>query len=401
MTSSNSSPLALHGGQPIRDTTLRPWPGWPIHGEEERRAMLDVLESGGWWYGERVAQFERDYAAFQGAAHCVSCSSGTTAIEIVLQALGIGPGDEVIVPPYTFIATASAVVRVGATPVFVDVDDTWCMAPEGIAPAITGKTRVIMPVHFGGRIADMDRINAIAAEYGLIVVEDACHAWGARWNERGAGVLGRCGVFSFQHSKNITAGEGGAIVTDDADLALLCKSLTNCGRDPIQGGYRHLYIGTNARISEFAAGILLAQLGRLEEQTQTRADNGAYLAEKLGAIPGIIPQPGDDRITRRGYHLYCMRIDPGAFGCSREKFIEAVKAEGLELVPGYPLPLYKQPVFAAQPRYAAMHLPMVEDLCDRSAMWFRHSTLLGSREDMDDIAAMVHKVKANVETLGG
>ncbi|HNT89793.1 MAG TPA: DegT/DnrJ/EryC1/StrS family aminotransferase, partial [Candidatus Hydrogenedentes bacterium] len=243
----DSSRLALLGGVPVRDEARRPWPKWPISDELERATMLEVLESGAWWYGERVRRFEDRYAAFQGAAHCVSCTSGTTALEIALQALGVQPGDEIITSPYTFVATASAVVRLGAVPVFADVDDSWCIDPDRIEAAVTPRTRGIVPVHFGGRICDMDRINALADERGLFVLEDACHAWGSRWNERGAGVLGRCGVFSFQHSKNITAGEGGAIVTNDEDLALLCRSLVNCGRDPVKGWYLHVNFGTNAR----------------------------------------------------------------------------------------------------------------------------------------------------------
>jgi dTDP-4-amino-4,6-dideoxygalactose transaminase len=389
----------LHGGQPVRDTALKPWPSWPIHGEEERQGLLDVLESGQWWYGERVAKFEREYAAFQGAKHCISCSSGTTALELMLEARGIQAGDEVIVPPYTFIATATAVMRFGGIPVFADIDDSWCIDPEQIEAAITSRTKFIMPVHFAGRVCDMDRINAIAARHGITVLEDACHAWGSRWKGQGTGTLSLGGAFSFQHSKNITAAEGGAIVTDDDEFADMCRSLSNCGRDPKQGGYRHINRGTNARISEFAAAILLAQVARLEEQTARREENGAWLAERLAAIEGITPQPGDSRITRRAYHLYCMRIDPEVFGCSRGKFLEAARAEGLDIVSGYPMPIYRQPVFAERARYASMALPMVEDLCDRSALWFRHALLLGGKSDMEDIAAIVEKVKDHAHTL--
>ena len=152
-----------------------------MHDETEREALLQVLESGKWFFGERVKAFEKEYAAFQGAKHCISCNSGTAAAEIILQALGIGKGDEVLVPPYTFIATASAVLRVGATPVFVDVDDNWCMDHRRIRAAITPRTKAIMPVHFGGLICDMDKFNAVAERHGLILIEDACHCWGGRW----------------------------------------------------------------------------------------------------------------------------------------------------------------------------------------------------------------------------
>ena len=399
----NSSRLALLGGTPVRDEAARPWPQWPIFGAEERAALLEVFDSGNWWYGPRVAAFEREYAAFQGAQHCISCNSGTTALEIALQALGVRPGDEVIVPPYTFFATASAVSRVGGIPVFVDVDDSWCMDPAAVALAVTPRTKGIVPVHFGGRICDMDRINEVAAKNGLFVLEDACHAWGSRWKGKGAGVLGKCGAFSFQHSKNITAGEGGALVTDDADFANLCRSLSNCGRDPVKGGYTHYNRGTNIRITELAAAILSAQLGRLDAQTETRQKNAALLNETIGQIEGLTPQPGDPRITRRSYHLYCLRIDPDRFGCSRERFVEAARAEGLPIGAGYGMPLYKQPFFqgARDYDYTKVECPVAEDLCGRSGMWFRHALLLCSEEDMREIIAIVEKIKTHATALRG
>jgi len=392
--------LAIHGGKPVRrpDQT---WPAWPIFDEKEIGALRDVLESRKWFYDQQVAQFEREYAAFQDARFCISCTSGTTAIEIALQALGIGPGDEVIVPPYTFIATASAVLRVGATPIFVDVDSSWCMDPNLIEPAITPRTKAIMPVHFGGRICDMDRIPAIADKHGLPVIEDACHSWGGKWEGKGTGALGRCGVFSFQASKNITAGEGGAILTDEADLAALCKSLVNCGRTPDGPWYHHVNAGTNARLTEFGAAILRAQMTRLEAQTLLRERNAALLYAELSEVDGIIPQPSSNRITRRAYHLYCMRIDEARFGCSRARFIEAAQAEGLPVSAGYPIPLYKQPVFerCRSYDYKQCRCPVAEDLCYNSGMWFAHSLLLGSENDMRDIAAIITKIKENAASL--
>jgi len=397
----DSSRLAVHGGAPVRDESKRPWPKWPVFAERERAALLEVLDSGNWWFGERVRRFEQGYAAFQGAAQCISCTSGTTALEIVLQALGVQPGDEVITTPYTFVATASAIIRLKAIPVFVDVDASWCLNPELIEAAMTPRTKGIIPVHFGGRICDMDRVNAIAGKHGLFVLEDACHAWGGRWQGRGAGVLGKCGVFSFQHSKNITAGEGGAIVTDDEDFALLCRSLVNCGRDPVKGWYLHVNFGTNARLTEFAAAILEAQLERMDEQTNQRERNAAILNAALAGLEGLEPQPNDPRITRRPYHLYCLRIQPERFGCSRERFIEAARAEGLPIAAGYPMPLYKQPAFESAPfrDYSTCRCPQAEDLCDRSGMWLRHALLLGSEENMQDIIEIARKIKKYAREL--
>ena len=397
----STSELALHGGNPLRNADKQ-WPQWPIHDDKEKQALLEVLESGNWFFGERVAAFEKAYAAFQEAEYCITCNSGTAAGEIILQSLGIGAGDEVIVPPYTFIATASAVLRVGAIPVFVDLDDTWGMNPELIEAAITPRTRAIMPVHFGGRICDMDKMNAIGDRHGIPVIEDACHSWGGRWKDCGTGTLGRCGFFSFQLSKNITAGEGGAIVTNDAALASRCRSLINCGRgDAGSPWYHHVNVGTNARLTEFQAAVLLCQLERLEEQTLTRARNASILNHELGQIEGLSPQRGSNRITRRAYHLFCLRIEEEAFGCSREKFVQAAQAEGWPVTAGYPMPLYRQPVFQHIKTYdyKNCNCPVTEDLCYKSGMWFLHQLLLGTEEDMQDIIKIAHKIKDNAAEI--
>ncbi len=393
--------LAISGGNSIFGAD-HAWPTWPVHDELEEQAVLEVLRSGKWWFGERVAKFENDFAAFQDARFGITCNSGTTALEIVLQALDIGPGDEVLVPPYTFVATASAVMRVGATPIFVDVDDSWCMDPSRVEAAITLKTKAILPVHFGGRVCELDVLRAIAERNGIPLIEDACHSWGSKWSGKGTGAIGKCGVFSFQHSKNITAGEGGIILTDDAEFAAKCRSLVNCGR--ISGGvwYHHVNLGTNVRLTEIQGAILSAQLTRLEVQTLHREKNASFLTEGLEKIEGIQTQRGNTHITRRAYHLYCLRIDPGSFGCSREKFIQAANAEGLPICAGYPIPLYEQPVIEQWYRQHGItrpYCPMVEDFCRRSAMWFGQDVLLGSEEDMRGILTIFEKIKANASNL--
>ncbi|MCX8064896.1 MAG: DegT/DnrJ/EryC1/StrS family aminotransferase [Candidatus Hydrogenedentes bacterium] len=389
--------LAILGGKPIREPGKK-WPSWPIFDDKERKAILEVLESGKWFYGERVRIFEEAYSKFQGAVYCISCSSGTTALEITLQAIGIKPGDEVIVPPYTFIATASAVVRIGGIPIFVDVDDTWCIDPDLIEQAITPRTKAVIPVHFGGRFCDVDKINEIAFKHNLTVIEDACHTWGGQWEGKGAGTLGLGGVFSFQMSKNITAGEGGAIVTNDECFANLCRSLVNCGRSKTGPWYHHERIGTNVRMNEFTASILLAQLSRADQQLLIREMNGTYLNNELKNIPGIYPQPTSNRITRRAYHLFCVRIKEEEFGCSRETFIKCAQAEGLPITAGYPIPLYKQPAFlnANFYDYSNCKCPVAEDLCYKSGMWIPHNILLGTREDMEDIVRIFEKIRDNI-----
>jgi dTDP-4-amino-4,6-dideoxygalactose transaminase len=395
MTTPTTSTLALHGGAPVRPAK-KPWPAWPIVDDDDRRAVDDVVRSGKWWYGEHVARFEEEFGQFQGAAHCVTCTSGTTALEVALEAMGIGQGDEVLVPPYTFVATASAVLRVGATPVFVDVNQTWCMDANGIDAALSPRTKAVIPVHFGSCVADMDRINEVAGAHGLMVLEDACHSWGSQWAGRGTGTLGHGGVFSFQMSKNLTAGEGGAIVTQDEAFADICRSITNCGRSKGAAWYHHARLGTNARLTELQAVLLRSQLRRLEGQTLLRESNGAYLTEALQQVDGIIPQPADPRMTRRAYHLYALRLDPKRFGCSRERFVQACQAEGLPISAGYPLPLYKQPLFQAVSGtidYTQCACPVAEELCYESGCWLLQHVLLGSRDDMDDIVATLKKVR--------
>jgi dTDP-4-amino-4,6-dideoxygalactose transaminase len=368
-----------------------------VFGEPERKLLNDVFENGLWWYGERVKQFEREFASFQGARFSATCSSGTTAAEIFFHATGIGPGDEVIVPPYTFFATASSVARVGATPVFADVDASWCLDPDAVEAAISPRTKAIVPVHFAGRIADMDRLNAIAEKHGIMLMEDACHAWGARWRGRGAGALGKAGVFSFQASKNITAGEGGAISSDDEEIIDKCRALINCGRRKGSQWYCHAYIGTNARMTELSAALLLGQLTRLDEQTERRIKNAAILDRALESIEGLTPQPGDARITRRGYHLYCITFDADTFGCSRERFAEAAQAEGLPVALGYGMPLYRQEAWGG--KYDTCRCPVSEDLCYRTGLWLAHTLLLGDEEDMGDIVRVFQKIQRNVSHL--
>ncbi|MCC6145905.1 MAG: DegT/DnrJ/EryC1/StrS family aminotransferase [Candidatus Hydrogenedentes bacterium] len=395
-----SSPLAVHGGTPLRPAS-KPWPKWPQISETDIAAVCGLLESGAWWYGPWVKRFETDYAQFVGAAQAVSVNSGTAAAEIVLQAMGIGPGDEVIVPPYTFFATASTVMRMGARPVFVDIDASWCMNPDLVEAAITPRTKAIMPVHFSGRICDMDRIMALARKHGLKVIEDACHAWGASWKGTGAGALGDAAVFSFQHSKNITAGEGGAITTNDEALADLCRSLTHSGRVMVNGNLEFHYAGTNARITEIQAAMLCGQLDRLEPQTQRRLETAPLLDAALETIDGLTPQPGDVRITRRAYHLYCIRFDAEAVGCTREQFIAACVAEGLPLRAGYTLPLYDQPLFqeCRDYDYSLCNCPVTEDLCASGGMWLPHALLLGNDEDIQDIIAILRKVAGHARAL--
>jgi dTDP-4-amino-4,6-dideoxygalactose transaminase len=406
---------ALLGGTPVR---TRPFPSWPVFGEAEEQALIRALRSGRWGKldGSEVTTFEKRFAAYHGARHGIAVCNGTVSLRVALLAAGVEAGDEVIIPPYTFLATATAVVEANATPIFVDIDrETLNLDPALIEAAITPRTRAIIPVHLGGLPCDMDAIMAIARRHDLTVIEDAAHAHGSAYKGRRVGGIGHLGSFSFQSTKNLTSGEGGIVLTSDDALADRCRSIHNCGR--VAGGawYEHHVMSGNYRLGEFAGAILNCQFDRLDEQTNTRDANGRYLDSLLSEIPGITPQRRDASTTRNAYHLYPFRYDADAFGMPRARFLEALAAEGIPASSGYVLPLYRQPLFAdrafgpytgyrsARPDidYGAMRLPVCERICGGEGAWMTQNVLLGTRADMDDIARAMAKVYENREALAG
>ena len=401
---------ALLGGDPA--CAFR-WPAWPVRDATEERVLLEVLRSGEWWFGEKVRQFERAFARFQGAGFGVTCTNGTTAIELGLRALGVIEGDEVIVPPYSFIATASAVVTVGAIPVFADIEPhSLCLDPQAVADKITSRTRAVVPVHVGGRIADLEGINAVASRHNLAVLEDAAHAWGSQWAGRGAGTLGRCGTFSFQVSKNITAGEGGILVTQDEALAELCRSYTHCGRAKGSAWYDHDVLGSNLRLTEFQAAVLLAQLDRLEGQIRRREQSAGLLDAGLAEVAGIQLLAPAPAMTRRSYHMYLFRVCEPELGMSRDRFVEALNAEGVPATKGWYRPLYQNGVFArahlGPPHgitaplaakgvdYSSVCCPVCEQVC-RDAVWIPQHVLLA---EAPQIAALIDAVRKTAAAAG-
>ncbi|NLG50152.1 MAG: DegT/DnrJ/EryC1/StrS family aminotransferase [Chloroflexi bacterium] len=406
--------LALHGGSRVRNT---PFPSWPVYGEAEEKALLDVLHSGKWGRldGSQVAAFEQEFATYQGAQYGIAVVNGSVALWVALMAAGIQAGDEVIVPPYTFQATAVSVIEANAVPVFVDVHpDSYCLDPDLIEDAITERTRAIIPVHFAGQAADMDAILAIARKYELVVIEDAAHAHGARYKDQGLGAIGDMGAFSFQSSKNLTSGEGGIVLTNSDLYERLVRSVHNCGRLPEGEWYSHYIMGSNFRMTEFQGALLRAQMTRLEEQTRIRDANGLYLNAKLAEIPGILPFPRGQGETRHSYHLYMFRYNAAEFdGVPRERFLEALRAEGVPCSPGYGLPLYRQPLFeqlAFGPftgyrqtvpnlDYSKVSCPVTERACREEAVWLTQPMLLGTQADMDDIVEAVAKVYAHRQEL--
>lgn len=406
--------LALTGGTPVRQ---KRFPSWPIHDESDAQAVADVIRSGIWGLGGRnISEFEKRFAAYQDAPYGVVTCNGTVSLLLALIALGVGPGDEVLIPAYTFIATASSVLQAGAVPVMVDIDpDTYCMDPEAAEAAITPRTACIVPVHVAGHPADLDRLGEIAKRHKLALLEDAAQAHGAQWKGRGVGSYGDLGTFSFQASKNLASGEGGMIVSCNELLANMCLAYRNCGRWEGGSGARRV-LGYNLRMTEMQAALLLSQMKRLDEQTRLRNENGIYLAEKLSEIEGIRPLKRDERTTRHAYHLFVFRFDASVWGIPLNVFLEALSAEGIPCSRGY-LPLYRDPAFIpfgqscpaawegigdqlARVDYQQLFLSVTEK-ASSEAVWLTQSILLGTKEDMDDIVTAVAKLWEGREQLVG
>jgi len=405
-TATTSKKLAVDGGLAVRQ---HPFQGWPIWDEQEEQALLRTLRSGQWGIGgEETEAFEQEFAQSVGVRFSLSVTNGTAALEAALRAVGVGYGDEVIVPPYTFLATATAVILVGAIPVFADIDpESYCLSPAATEAAITSRTKAIVPVHLAGNPADMEALCDVAKRHGLKVVEDACQAVGARWSGRGVGGIGDMGCFSFQASKNINSGEGGSITTDDPELYDRAWSFKNCGRVPNGLWYQHDVIGDNFRMTQFQAALLRTQLTHLEEWSDRRSANAEYLRQGLSEIGGLIPQRIYAQTTRHGYHSILVRYQPEAFGnWQRERFLAALNAEGIPASRGY-IPLYDTGAVRDSTEQLRRVLglgegqrpdcPVNERACNEEAIWLLgQSPLLGTRADMDDVLEAVAKIRAAV-----
>jgi dTDP-4-amino-4,6-dideoxygalactose transaminase len=403
--------LALTGGKPVR---TKPEPPWPATGKREIEAVARVAASGNWSFdGPNELAFAERWAAYQDAKYGLLVANGTVAITVALQALGIKPNEEIVVPPVTWYATASAPLALGIIPVFADVEpDTFCIDPDAVEAAITPRTRGVIAVHLFGSCADLDRLKRICRKRGLFLVEDCAHAHGAKWRGRGVGSHGDFGTFSFQQTKLLTAGEGGAVLTNTRRRMLLAYSFKNCGRTWRAQG-EHVF-GSNLRITEFQAAILRAQLARLPRQNARRAANAAVLDELLGGIEGIAPQRRPRQVTFQAPFIYAFRYDAGAFGgLPRARFVEALRAEGVgafapygETVPRGPLwpeehwsfPL-RQGHLRARVRYAAQRLPVAERLCHDEMVGLWHTYLLGTQRDMHDVARAIRKVRDHLDEL--
>ncbi len=396
--------LAINGGPKTIDKDFE----WPVFDQSDIDAVAEIVRSGKWGNpdcGDAVEAFEKDFATFCGTKYAMTCVNGSVALRLALIACGVKPGDEVIVTPYTFIATASIVLEANCVPVFVDIDpDTYNISPVEIEKAITSRSKAIIPVHFAGQACNMDAIMSIAQKHNLRVIEDACHGHGAAYKGKKLGSIGDAGCFSFQSSKNLTSGEGGMIITNDENLYDMMNSLRNVGR--VKGGqwYEHHFAGCNYRITQMQAVLLSSQLKRLEEQTALRHANGTYLNSLLEKIDGIQPLARGLGETIHSYHIYIFKYDKSRFNnLSKVDFSKMLAAEGVPCFMGYPEPLYKQPLFReknfmcyAIPEevdYNDVYCPETEKACHEEAVWIFQNTMLGSKEDMDKFAEAIIKIQ--------
>jgi len=402
--------LAINGGTPVRDTRKNPWPTWPLVSDEQwheriEPALRDVYRSGiEGLPGPKAAEFSRKFATYCGAKYARLLNHGTDAIAASLAAVldldGWAGGGEVLLPNYTFIATASAPLDRRCAIRFVDIDrQTFNIDPDALEAAIQpGRARAIIPVHLAGHPADMKRINAIAAQHDIPVIEDCAQAHGARCDSQTVGAIGTIGAFSFQSSKNLTCGEGGAVVTQNPDLDARVVAFQDVGRIPEGRRWEYHRLGWNYRPSEYLAALLTVRLDDLEAQIIKREWNAKDLSDRLKSIPGITPPYVAPYVDRHAYHLYCTLIEPDAFGgASRDKIIEALDAEGIPAWAGYTCPLSEQP---ALKHLAEVHpdaiqttdCPNTRWVCQRS-IWLAQSMLLAEPSDMDDIATALAKIQ--------
>lgn len=404
--------LALLGGKKAKG---KPFPAWPQYDQNEERVLQEVLQSRVWWRtpGTKTLEFERDFAKFHGAKHGIAVTNGTAALEVAMAAIGINAGDEVIVPNFTFVATASAVLFANALPVLVDVDpESYNIDPDLAEAAITPRTKAIIAVHMGGNPADLDRLGKIAKRHRLALIEDSAHAHASEWRGQRVGTFGIAGTLSFQSSKLITAGEGGMIISNNDKFEVQARSVHDCGRMPGEWFYSHYIYGSNYRLSEWQGAILKVQLSRLDEQTRRRHQNSRLLDRLLGEIPGITPQKIDERCTRNGQYAYIFHVNKKQFaGVSTERFIEAMNAEGLPNQASYP-PLHQLHMFRngnyrkrlsgkqakAKHAFLKQKFPATKKAAWET-VWIPQPALLGDEEDMNEIAAGLSKIQKNAKEL--
>jgi 3-amino-5-hydroxybenzoate synthase len=386
-----SHPLAIEGGRPIRE---RPFATWPASTPKIEQAVIAVARSGHWWQsgGGASERLETWLAEYCGTTRAVGVSSGSMGLELALCALGVGTGDEVLVPAWTFIASAMSVLRVGAVPVAVDVQpDTFTIDPQDALRKLTPHTRAIMPVHLAGQPADLDALTELAKERGLVVIEDAAQAIGAGWKGRRCGAVGDLGVFSFQAAKLLSAGEGGGVI-GGRELLDKLERLANCGRRRGSSSYEHDVIATNARLGEFQAAVALAQVDRLDDLGRQREASLERLRQSLkGSAVKMQSRPPE--VTRHGCYMVVLALPRGARR-DADWFAAALNAEGLPARPMYP-PYYATPAFRGLSCPQAPCCPVTEDLASRT-VWLHHAVLLDGDDGDRDVARACWKISCHL-----
>jgi len=407
--------LRLLGGQALRQ---RPFPQWPRSSDADRLRLLKVLESGNWggypFPNVLAAEFAERFAELHGARYGCLVANGTIALQAALQAAGLRFGDEVVVPAYTWDGTAAAVLAAGGVPIFADIDpDTYCLDVEAARKAITPRTRAIIPVHLAMRFTEMDALLELAVEHDLLVIEDCAHAHGGQYRGRGAGSMGDFGCFSFQSSKLMTAGEGGAVITSRLEYFELLESLINCGRASRTDQFRRRLVGWNYRATELQAALLIGQLEALPELAERRSRNAALLTDALAGIEGVRPLPPQPSISREAIYCYVFQYRPADDRVSRDLFVAALEAEGIPCDGRFYEAVYRSDLFPARAEdfpqlilgrehpvdYREFHCPVAERASYREAVWLPQFLLLGDEQDVRDIADAVAKVIENREAL--
>lgn len=412
--------LAIKGGIPVRDVEQAPWPKWPPYSETERRQLIEVLESHNWGGfpapNLKTSQFAKQFGEYHGAKHTIPCTNGTITLEVALKAAGVKAGDEVIVPTLTWLATAGCAVYVNAVPVFADVKESdLTLNPASIEPLITRNTKAVISVHLGSSVADNDEIMRICKKHNLVYIEDCAHAHGAKWKGRGVGSWGDFGSFSFQSSKLMTAGEGGAITTNNDLYMQKCWSLVNCGRKEWgYDGYEGNVFGYNYRMTEFQAGVLIGQMEMLDEYTKLRAENANYLTSQLDQIEGVETIKPHPSVTQTAHYQYIFKFKPEFWnGLTRDKFIEAMYAEGVDMDGAFYEPIQNRAIFRPRleewpelkyryPRGihpGVAETPVAAEMAAHQTCWLHYPYLMGTKRDIDDIVAAILKVKDNFDEL--
>lgn len=411
------SELAILGGPRTRQ---EPYPHWPVWDQRDLDAVTEVIKSGQWggypYPGPKTAELAQKFSSLQGGGYAVPMANGTVTMEVALRAADIGWGDEVIIPAYTFQATAAAPLAAGAIPVIVDIDPAnYCIDPNLVEKAITPRTKALICVHLGHQMADMDTLMDIASRHHLVVIEDCAHTHGARWRGHGAGTIGDFGSFSLQSSKILTSGEGGILLCRTPELAARAASLIDCGRPHAlgggpEGGIDYL-MGANYRLSELQAALAVVGIARFPEQARQREEMAAYMDEALSEVPGVRLLKRDFRHTTRSFYRYIFAADPQVFQVEHDILCAALEAEGVDCWMGYEA-MHHYSLFQPQKsrlavpnafpeffQFEKMSFPAAEQACEHEAVWLDEAIFRSGRKGADDVVAALKKILAHGDEL--